>query len=70
MAYPEKLTVDAAALIQVLNALQGPGHHIRELQATRSLHAMGPEYANPIETLLAEVREQLAAHGAGSLPSP
>lgn len=55
----DKLTVDRSALIQVLNALNGHGHEIRELQATRSLHAMGGEYTNPIETLLAEVRVQL-----------
>lgn len=52
----EKITVDRDALIQVLNALIAPGHRIRELQATRSLHALGGDYTNPIETLLAEVR--------------
>lgn len=31
------VTVDADALRQVLQALNGPGHHIRELQAIRGL---------------------------------
>lgn len=44
------ITVDAAALRQVLQALVGPAHYIRELQTTRSLHALG--HPNPIETLV------------------
>jgi len=55
----EKLTVDRNALIQLLNAINGHGHEIRELQVTRGLHSMGGDYTNPIETLLAEVREQV-----------
>lgn len=54
MAAPTKLiSVDVTALAQVLQALTGPGHLIRELQATRSLHKMG--HPNPIETLLEQV---------------
>lgn len=44
------ISVDAEALRQILQALTGPGHHIRELQATRSLVALG--IPNPIDTLL------------------
>jgi len=44
------IAVDADALRQVLQALIGPPHHARELQATRSLHKLG--HANPIETLV------------------
>lgn len=49
------VTVSADALRQVLQALIGPGHHIRELQATRSLHKLG--HPNPIETLLEQYNE-------------
>jgi len=55
------VTVDCDALVQVLNALNGHSHEIRELQVTRGLHSLGGQYANPIETLLAEVRPQLEA---------
>ncbi|MFM9922714.1 hypothetical protein VLK31_06970 [Variovorax sp. H27-G14] len=57
---PERITVDRAALHLVLQALVGPGHLIRELQATRSLHAFG--HPNPIETLVAEFH----AHQVGT----
>jgi hypothetical protein len=46
----DRLSVNADALYQVLQALVGPAHHIRELQATRSLHKLG--HTNAIETLL------------------
>lgn len=49
------ITVDAAALREVLQALIGPGHHIRELQATRSLHKLG--HPNAIETLVEQYNE-------------
>jgi hypothetical protein len=45
-----QIIVDAVALRQVLEAITGPSHHIRELQATRSLHALG--HPNPIDTLI------------------
>lgn len=48
----ESITVSRAALYEVLHALVGPPHYIRELQATRSLHFLG--HPNPIETLIAE----------------
>lgn len=47
----DKLTVSADALRQVLQALNGPGHYIRELQVTR-----GPLFDNPIDTLIAEYK--------------
>jgi hypothetical protein len=47
-----KMLVDAAALRQVLQALNGPGHHIRELQVCRGL----PD--SPIEKLVAEFNAQ------------
>lgn len=53
----QNITVSRDALYKVLHALVGPAHHIRELQATRSLHALG--HPNPIETLI----EQLNAGG-------
>lgn len=45
-----KVAVDADALGQVLRALNGPGHLIRELQVLRSLPMA--EAPNPIERLL------------------
>jgi hypothetical protein len=53
------VSVDAKALRQLLEAVTGPGHHIRELQATRSLHALG--YPNPIDTLLDSFNAAIAA---------
>ena len=44
------ITVSRDALYKVLHALVGPAHHIRELQATRSLHALG--HPNPIDILI------------------
>lgn len=48
---PEKITVSADALQAVLKALVGPGHLVRELQATR-----GPLTGelNPINILIDE----------------
>jgi len=46
------LEVDAEALYQVLQALSGPGHYIRELQATRS-----PLIDNPIDKLCNQYNE-------------
>lgn len=54
------VTVTADPLRQVLQALIGPGHLIRELQATRSLHALTND--NPIEILI----EQFNAGGNGA----
>lgn len=46
---PKMVQVSAEALFSILNALNGPGHHIRELQATRS-----PLFDNPIDKLIKE----------------
>lgn len=51
------VTVDAAALRTVLAALNGPSHHIRELQATRSLKALG--HYSPIDTLIEQFNAQV-----------
>lgn len=45
----KKVLVSAEALRQVLQALNGPGHYIRELQVTR-----GSLFDNPIDKLIAE----------------
>jgi hypothetical protein len=52
------ITVDADALRQVLQALIGPSHHIRELQATRSLHKLG--HPNPIDILIENYEAAIA----------
>jgi len=58
-----KITVSALPLVRLLQALQGPGHHIAEIQATRSidklLHKPGDADENEINRLLREVTEQL-----------
>jgi hypothetical protein len=46
------IPVSADALGQVLSALQGAPHLIRELQATRSIALMGMGSPNPINTLI------------------
>jgi hypothetical protein len=46
------VTVNADALKQLLLAVVGPAHHIRELQATRHLGDLGDP--NPIDLLIAE----------------
>lgn len=43
------ISVDADSLRRILLALNGPGHYIRELQATR-----GPLFSNPIDKLAAQ----------------
>ncbi|MFM9928167.1 hypothetical protein VLK31_34715 [Variovorax sp. H27-G14] len=67
----ERVSVNADALRQVLQALVGPGHYIRELQFTRSLHKLG--HPNAINTLLedyeaAALRAQ-AVEGEQSAPA-
>ena len=51
-----KVSVDAAALRQILVALNGPGHHIRELQATRNL----PGVQNPIDKIIQDFNDNVA----------
>ena len=59
---PDPISVDKRALRQLLEAVTGPGHHIRELQATRSLHALG--HPNPIDTLIDSFNAAIAATAA------
>lgn len=49
-----KILVSAEPLRQLLNALNGPGHHIRELQALRG-PLVGDD--NPINILVAEFND-------------
>lgn len=66
MNTPMKVTVDAAALRQVLEALTGPSHLIRELQATRHLPELGDSPPNPINKLISEFNEQVSKAAAPS----
>jgi len=52
----ELVAVDAEALGQLLQALVGEGHLVRELQTTRGLHKLG--HPNPIETLIEQVNSR------------
>lgn len=53
MSEPKTITVNADALRQVLSALVGPDHMIRELQAIRSLGN------SPIDKLVNEFNSQI-----------
>lgn len=53
----DTVTVDAAALREVLQALVGPPHWIRELQVTRGL----PSGTNPIDLLVRQFNAQQGA---------
>jgi len=59
----DKVTVSAEALRQVLQALNGPGHYIRELQVTRG-PLVGDD--NPINILVAEYNAAVEAHNAST----
>lgn len=63
MGEAQTVTVDALALRQILVALNGPDHAIRELQVTR-----GPIFDNPIDKILAQFNEQMEAARAGETP--
>lgn len=52
-----QISVDADALKQVLAALVGPGHLIRELQAIRGLPVLGGVTQDPIGTLITQFKE-------------
>lgn len=58
------VTVDAKALLSVLQALLGPPHRIRELQATRSLPDILSEDMHPINQLIADYNAAVEAHNA------
>lgn len=72
----DTVTVNAKALHDVLQALVGSPHHIRELQVTRNLPVLGNEDRNPINVLLEEFNAAVQAHEAkealtkSSAPSP
>ena len=59
----EKVTVSTDALRQVLQALNGPGHYIRELQVTRDFPG------NPINTLIKEFNAAVEAWGKPETPN-
>lgn len=63
----ELVLVDAKALREVLQALASPGHMMRELQATRSLHKLG--HPNPIDTLLEQLEVGQRSAGTAALLS-
>lgn len=50
----DQVTVTASALRDVLIALTGPAHIIRELQAIRGLESLGLGASNPIDVLMNE----------------
>lgn len=65
----DTVTVNAQALRAVLTALNGPGHHIRELQATRSLSKISGVEENPINILVDEFNAAVNAFNAGQKSS-
>ncbi|MEW6647157.1 MAG: dATP/dGTP pyrophosphohydrolase domain-containing protein [Pseudomonadota bacterium] len=54
----EQVTVNKYALHQVLDALTGPGHLIRELQITSRLAGPDIGFDDPINTLISQYNEQ------------
>lgn len=61
----EKVTVSAHALYQLLMALNGPAHYIRELQVTRD-RGRGLFPDNPIDVLCAEYNAACDEHNANA----
>lgn len=53
------VAVDAEALRTILRALNGPEHHIRELQATRDLDRLPGQERNPINLLQEQFELQM-----------
>jgi len=61
----EKVEVNREALRQVLKALMGPGHLIRELLVIHDLGCkglIGDHSSNPIGTLITEYNQQVEVH--------
>lgn len=60
----EKVTVSAKALKQLLEALNGPGHYIRELQVIRNIDSKmpNPNNRNPINLLMEEYNAAVEAY--------
>lgn len=63
----QMVNVDAAALRQVLEALTGPAHHIRELQMTRSVAALSGD--DPIQTLIDDFNAGIKTLNATETPA-
>lgn len=61
MADRQMVSVDAQALRSILEALNGPAHHIREIQMTRSVAALTGQ--DPIGILIDDYN--LAVVGGG-----
>ena len=53
----ETITVNRAALRQLMNAITGPSHYIRELQYSRGISEL-TGVPNPIDTLLADLNDE------------
>lgn len=51
------VTVSSDALVQLLQAVTGPAHHIRELQVTRNI-----DERNPINVLISEYKTAVEVH--------
>lgn len=58
-----KVTVSSESLHAVLSALNGPEYLIRELQVTRNIESL-TGVMNPINQLIREFNEQVAAQSA------
>jgi hypothetical protein len=54
---PAKVSLSTSAVWELLNALQGPPHYIREIQATRGIGD------NPLDILCREFNEQMKQAG-------
>jgi hypothetical protein len=55
------VTVSADALRQLLQAVNGPAHYIRELQVTRNI-----DESNPINVLISEYNAAVDVHNEES----
>lgn len=61
------VSVDAEALGELLHALNGPGHYIRELQVTRDLDNKGLSIKrNPINLLIEQYNAFVQSQGTGT----
>ena len=65
----KQISVDAGALREVLQALDGPPHYMRELQFTRGGAANGLLDDNPIDLLITQYNEWAAVLNASQKPS-
>jgi len=60
----ETVTVNAAALRQLLEAVMGPAHLIRELRVIQELHQKKLSPPDPITILVEEYNAAAEAHNA------